>query len=69
MSQHVPVQEVTIETIRVPPPERGVPYALSAFALASHAKLGGIPFVINAAQSLAQELVIGIGSASPGADA
>lgn len=68
MSQGVPVQEVTIETIRVPPHlDRGVPYTLSSIALASYAKLGGIPFVINAAQSLAQELVIGIGSASPGA--
>jgi len=68
MSQGVPVQEVTIETIRVPPHlERGVPYTLSGIALATYAKLGGIPFVINAAQSLAQELVIGIGSASLGA--
>lgn len=65
MSQGVPVQEVTIETIRVPPHlERSVPYALSSIALASYAKLGGIPFVISATQSLAQELVIGIGSAS-----
>lgn len=68
MAQGVPVQEVTIETIRVPTRlERGVPYTLSGIGLASYAKLGGIPFVINAAQSLAEELVIGIGSASLGA--
>lgn len=65
MSQGVPVQEVLIETIRVPPhQEKGVPYTLSSIALACYAKLGGIPFVISAAQSLAHELVIGIGSAS-----
>ena len=65
MAQGVPVQGVSIETIRVPPHlERGVPYALNNIALAAYAKLGGIPFVINAAHSLAHELVIGLGSAS-----
>jgi hypothetical protein len=64
MSQGVPVQGATIETIRVPSHrERSVSYALSSIALASSAKLGGIPFVMGATQSLAQELVIGIGSA------
>ncbi len=65
MSQGIPVQEVTIETIRVPPDRaRSIPYTLSGIALASYAKLGGIPFVINTAHSLAEELVIGIGSAT-----
>jgi hypothetical protein len=65
MSQGVPVQEVLIETIRVTPQEeRGVPYTLSGISLASYAKLGGIPFVVSAAQSLIHELVIGIGSAT-----
>ena len=49
MSQGVPVQEILIETIRVPPPqERGIPYTLSSIALACYAKLGGTPFVISA---------------------
>lgn len=65
MSQGVPVQEVLIETIRVPPhQQKGIPYTLSSIALACYAKLGGTPFVISATQSLAHELVIGIGSAN-----
>ena len=65
MSQGVPVQEVLIETIRVPPrQENGIPYTLSNIALACYAKLGGTPFVISATRSLAHELVIGIGSAN-----
>ena len=65
LSQGVPVQEVEIETIRVPPElEFSTPFVLDNIALATYAKLGGIPFVMAAAPSLAHELVIGIGSAS-----
>ncbi len=65
MSQGVPVQEVEIETIRVPPElEYGVPYTLNNIGLACYAKLGGIPFVMAAVPGLAHELVIGIGSAT-----
>jgi hypothetical protein len=65
LSQGVPVQEVEIETIRVPPELMGgTPYVLDNIALASYAKLGGIPFVMAATPGLAHELVIGIGSAS-----
>ncbi len=64
MSQGVPVQEVEIETIRVPPYlEVGIPYTLNNIGLASYAKLGGIPFVMAAIHGLRHELVIGIGSA------
>ena len=64
MSQGVPVQEVEIETIRVPPYlESSIPYKLNNIGLACYAKLGGIPFVMAAVHGLAQELVIGIGSA------
>lgn len=65
LSQGVPVQEVEIETIRVPPELlSSTPYVLDNIALASYAKLGGIPFVMAATPGLAHELVIGIGSAS-----
>ena len=64
MSQGVPVQEIEIETIRVSPYlEAGIPYTLNNIGLACYAKLGGIPFVMAAIHGLAQELVIGIGSA------
>lgn len=64
MSQGVPVQEVEIETIRVPPYlELSIPYKLNNIGLACYAKLGGIPFVMAAVHGLAHELVIGIGSA------
>ncbi|MBQ1062004.1 Piwi domain-containing protein [Micromonospora sp. C41] len=59
MGHGVPVQEVKIETVRLP--KLAVP--LNSIALACYAKLGGIPFVIAAPRALAQELVIGIGSA------
>ena len=42
----------------------GTPYVLDNIALASYAKLGGIPFVMAATPGLAHELVIGIGSAT-----
>lgn len=59
MGQGVPVQEVKIETARL----SNLAYALNSMALACYAKLGGIPFVIAAPRTLANELVIGIGSA------
>lgn len=65
MAQGIPVQEVTIETIRGEPggSQSGLRYTLNNIGLASYAKLGGIPFVMAAAPGLAHELVIGIGSA------
>jgi len=65
MSQGVPVQEIEIETIQVPPRlENSIQYALDNIGLAAYAKLGGIPFVMAATSGLAHELVIGIGSAT-----
>jgi hypothetical protein len=64
MSQGVPVQEIAIETVRSSPQqEKGLPYTLSGIAMASYAKLGGVPFVITASRGLSQELVIGLGRA------
>jgi hypothetical protein len=59
MGQGVPVQDVQIETIRA----GNLAYPLDSIALASYAKLGGTPYVIAAAPTMTQELVIGIGSA------
>lgn len=59
MGQGVPVQDVRIETARL----SKLAYPLNSIALACYAKLGGVPFVIAAPRPLAQELVIGIGSA------
>lgn len=65
LSQGVPVQEIEIETIRVSPRQHSsVQYSLDNIALASYAKLGGVPFVMASAPGLAHELVIGIGSAT-----
>ena len=65
MAQGVPVQGIEIETIQVPSNlAAGVPYTLNSLGLACYAKLGGTPFVIASSPGLAEELVIGIGSAS-----
>ena len=54
LSQGVPVQEVEIETIRVPPElQSSTPYVLDNIALASYAKLGGTPFVMATTPGLA----------------
>lgn len=61
MSQGVPVQEIEIETIHE---HRSKAYILNNLSVASYAKLGGIPWVLSSVQSLAHELVFGIGSAN-----
>jgi hypothetical protein len=60
MSQGVPVQEIEIETIQ----EQSRVYVLNNISVACYAKLGGIPWVLSSVQSLAHELVFGIGSAN-----
>ncbi|GEM_PF-298523 len=65
MSHGIPVQEVEIESIRVPPGyQSSIRHTLDNIGLASYAKLGGTPFVLAASPALAHELVIGIGSAT-----
>ncbi|MBI2849386.1 MAG: hypothetical protein HYX88_04580 [Chloroflexi bacterium] len=61
MSQGVPVQEVEIETIRAS--AYSLQYILNNIALACYCKLSGIPYAITASPVVAQELVIGLGSA------
>lgn len=61
MNNGVPVQEVEIETIRTSAYQ--IQFILNNIALACYCKLGGIPYVITASPVVAQELVIGLGSA------
>jgi hypothetical protein len=59
MSQGVPVQALEIETIQ---DERGRPWILNNVALASYAKIGGIPWVLTSTHGMTHELIFGIGS-------
>jgi hypothetical protein len=61
MGQGVAVQEVNIETLRQP--DSALAWTLDNFALASYAKMGGTPFVIATTQTLAHELIVGLGNA------
>ena len=59
MRAGVPVQAVRLETIEQ---DRGREYTLNNLALASYAKIGGVPWVISTPGVATHELVIGIGS-------
>lgn len=61
LSQQIPVQGFDVETMAY----RGsdLQFALSDMALASYAKLGGTPWVLQYDDTVAHELVIGLGSA------
>ncbi|MFC4914083.1 argonaute/piwi family protein [Actinomadura gamaensis] len=59
MNQGIVVQEIQIETIR----KGNLDYSLDSIALQCYAKIGGIPFVIAAPQTITHEIIIGIGSA------
>jgi len=61
MNHGVPVQEIEIETMRSSTYQ--LQYILNNVALACYCKLGGIPYAITASPVVAQELVIGLGSA------
>jgi Piwi domain len=60
LAQQVNVQEFEIETISVP--DRQLGYVLNNMALATYAKLGGVPWLIRADRTITHELVIGLGS-------
>jgi hypothetical protein len=64
MGHQIPVQEFEIETTEIP--DRRLQYVLNNMALATYAKLGGVPWLIRAQPPIAHELVIGIGSARVG---
>lgn len=55
----VPVQEVTLETMTLPPIQRA--YAMNNTSLAAYAKLNGVPWLLRAQPTVARELVVGLG--------
>lgn len=60
LKQHIPVQEINFETMQVD--DSQLVYILNNFSLACYAKMGGIPWLLEANRTIAHELVIGIGS-------
>ena len=62
LTHQIPVQEFEIETAQKP--DRELQYSLNNMALASYAKLNGIPWLLKANPTIAHELVIGLGSAN-----
>jgi hypothetical protein len=63
MRAGVPVQAVRLETIEE---QRGRSYSLNNLALATYAKIGGVPWVISTRGVATHEIVIGIGSTEIG---
>jgi hypothetical protein len=61
LMHQIPVQEFKTKTVDIPDKQLG--YVLNSMALATYAKLGGIPWLIKALPTIAHELVIGLGSA------
>ncbi len=59
-SHQIPVQEFEAETMQLP--SSNLEYALSNMALASYAKLGGVPWLLKADPTIAHEFVVGLGS-------
>jgi hypothetical protein len=64
LSQQIPVQGFEMETTAAP--DFQLQYVLNNIALASYAKLGGIPWLLQANPPIAHEFVFGLGSASIG---
>ena len=62
LTHQIPVQEFEIETAQKR--DRELQYSLNNMALASYAKLNGIPWLLKANPTIAHELVIGLGSAN-----
>lgn len=64
LASNIPTQEFRTQTATAPPTSQA--YALNSMALASYAKLGGTPWLIQADPPVAHEFVIGLGSAYAG---
>lgn len=62
LSSQIPVQEFEYETIEQA--DAQLAYTFNNMALASYAKLGGVPWLLRADPVIAHELVIGLGSAT-----
>lgn len=57
-------QDFTIETISKP--DSTLAYSLNQMALATYAKLGGVPWLLSATPSVSHELIFGLGSSTVG---
>lgn len=64
LAQNIPTQEFEIETAQSN--EYQLRFSLSNMALATYAKLSGVPWLLKASPPIAHELVIGLGSAQVG---
>jgi hypothetical protein len=64
LGHQIPVQEFEIETTEIA--DSRLQYVLNNMALATYAKLGGVPWLVRANMPMAHELVIGLGSARIG---
>jgi Piwi domain len=62
LTHQIPVQEFEIETAQKE--DRQLAFCLNNMALATYAKLNGIPWLLRANPTIAHELVIGLGSAN-----
>lgn len=61
IGQQIPVQEFTLESLTLP--DERIAWSLNNMALATYAKMGGTPWLLNAEAPMAHEIVFGIGSA------
>jgi hypothetical protein len=61
LTHQIPVQEFEIETAQKP--DKSLAFCLNNMALATYAKLNGIPWLLKGNPTIAHELVIGLGSA------
>tara|TARA_R110002072_G_scaffold6562_5_gene38103 strand:- start:1585 stop:3786 length:2202 start_codon:yes stop_codon:yes gene_type:complete len=59
---HVAIQDFTLELLTQS--DNSLGYSLNNMALASYAKMGGVPWLLKSSPTLSHELVIGIGSAN-----
>lgn len=60
LKHRVPVQEVTLDTMRLKDDQ--LVYVLNNMSVATYAKIGGTPWLLKSQPMVAHELVVGIGS-------